>query len=259
MYLIIGPEKAMLLDTSFGLGNLKGLVNEITGGMPLIVANTHATFDHAYGNFQFERVHCHEYAVAYLQAQMNPHIWDYLFDENGRGIWSEFDRNDIIPFKEYEIVGRPNGHVFDLGGGYEIELIFLPGHQAGHAGYLDKSNRIMFPGDDACVGSLGIGGPKLGMPRGEYDKYATVTALRNELAKLVKRMDEFDCLFPGHGMVDIDPILLVNILETCEKVIADPKNCDSITEKVMPDRTIQYRYNKMIYRSGYLSYKLESV
>jgi hypothetical protein len=40
MYLIIGPEKALLVDTSFGLGNLKGLVNELSGGMDLIVVNT---------------------------------------------------------------------------------------------------------------------------------------------------------------------------------------------------------------------------
>ena len=84
MYLIVGPEKAMLIDTGFGVGDLKGLVREITGDMPLIVVNTHAHFDHAYGNFQFDRVYCHEYEVPRLEAKRNPHIWDYLFDENGQ-------------------------------------------------------------------------------------------------------------------------------------------------------------------------------
>ena len=46
MWLVIGPRKAMLVDTAFGLGDMKGLVDEITGGMPLIVANTSAGAEH---------------------------------------------------------------------------------------------------------------------------------------------------------------------------------------------------------------------
>jgi glyoxylase-like metal-dependent hydrolase (beta-lactamase superfamily II) len=74
MYLVIGPEKAMLIDTSFGLGNLKGLVETLAPGMEIIVVNTHASFDHSYGNFQFERVFCHEYCVPYLRKQLTPHL-----------------------------------------------------------------------------------------------------------------------------------------------------------------------------------------
>lgn len=41
MYLIVGPEKAMLVNTGFGAGDLKGLVEEIISDMPLYVVNTH--------------------------------------------------------------------------------------------------------------------------------------------------------------------------------------------------------------------------
>ena len=44
--------------------------------------------------------------------------WIYLFDENGNCIWTEFDRDDLIPFQEYEIVGVPDGYMFDLCSGY---------------------------------------------------------------------------------------------------------------------------------------------
>ena len=50
MYVIVGPERALLIDTGFGLGDTKGLVDEITGGLPLMVVNTHNGPDHAYGN-----------------------------------------------------------------------------------------------------------------------------------------------------------------------------------------------------------------
>ena len=115
MYLIIGPQKALLIDTGFGVGNLKGLVEDLTDGMEIIVANTHASVDHSMGNHQFERAYCHEYAVPRMKKQLSPHIWDYLFDENGNNIWTEFERADIIPYRDYEIVGVPNHYIFNLG------------------------------------------------------------------------------------------------------------------------------------------------
>ncbi len=246
MYLVMGPEKAMLIDTSFGLGSLKGLVDEITGGMEIIVVNTHASFDHSYGNHQFDRAYCHEYCVPYLEKQLTPHLWDYLVDENGNGKWAEFDKNDIIPYKDYEIVGCPNGHIFNLGGDYDIELIFLPGHQAGHCCFLDKKNRILFCGDDFISMRVGVGGPKEGMPYGEY---ATITALRNELEKLVKRTDEFDTLFPGHFIVDIDKSVVQNLLETCNAVIANPDSYDYLY--TYKNRTSKQKFVKGLGTLGY--------
>lgn len=251
MYVIIGPEKAMLVDTSFGIGNLKGLVDEITGNMPLIVVNTHASYDHSYGNFQFDCAYCHEYCVPYLQKQLSPHIWDYLFDENGNNIWLDFDRKDIVAYKEYEIISCPNGHIFNLGGDYEIELIFLPGHQAGHCGYLDKKNRILFCGDDFISMRVGINGPKPGMPYGEF---ATVTALKNELEKLVKRLDEFDSLFPGHFIVDIESSVVQGLLDACREVTEDPENYDYAEDAL--GRKLMFKYVKGM---GTLAYRDVSV
>jgi glyoxylase-like metal-dependent hydrolase (beta-lactamase superfamily II) len=251
IYLIVGPEKAMIIDTSFGVGDLKGLVKKLVGDMPLIVVNTHSHFDHAYGNFQFDRVYCHEYELPLLKSKMNPHIWDYLFDENGNCIWTEFDRNDIVPFREYELIGVTDGYRFDLGGSYEIELVFLPGHSPGHAGFLDKQNRILFPGDDCCFGAVGAGSG--GHPGMQYTRYCTIEALRNELIKITKRMDEFDGLFPGHGPVDMGSIMLVNLLEACQSVLENPY-CYNYKKQIVRNGVSQTIFGKMIYESGYLTY-----
>ena len=251
MYLIIGPQKAMLIDTSFGLGNLKGLVDEITGGMEVIVVNTHASYDHSYGNHQFGRAYCHEYCAPYLQKQLTPHLWDYLFHEDGTGKWTEFDKNDIIPYQEYEIVGVPNGHIFNLGEDYDIELVFLPGHQAGHAGFLDKKARILFCGDDFISMRVGIGGAKPGMP---YREFATVTALRNELRKLVKRTDEFDSLMPGHFIVDIESSVVTGLLEACEAVVQNPDDYDYLY--TVKGKTSRQKFVKGL---GTLAYNPETV
>ena len=212
MFLIVGPEKAMLIDTGFGIGDLKGLVDEITGDMPLIVANTHCHFDHAYGNCQFERCYCHEYETAAMATKQDPTIWDYLFDEDDNGIWMEFDRADVIAFKEYEVVGVPDGYIFDLGDGYVVELIWTPGHAAGHAMFLDRTNRNLIAGD-------GIISMRVGMGRGS--QYTTISAYRKEMIKLCQRLDEFDHIFPGHFVVDLENTVIPSIVETCDAIIAD--------------------------------------
>lgn len=250
-FLIIGPQKALLIDTGFGIGNLKGLCDELTGGMEIILVNTHSHFDHAYGNFPFGRVYCSEYEVPLLQSKNNPHIWDYLFDQNGRGIWCDFDRNDLVSWQDYEIIGVPDGYCFDLGDGYQVELVHMGGHTPGHAGFLDKRNRILFPGDDCCYGNISIGAA---MEKDcAFREQATVTALRANLNKLIQRRNEFDCLFPSHGVVDAGPIMLNNLMEACDRVLADPEHPSEIFEEEF-DGKKHVQYRQYVYNSGFLCY-----
>jgi len=252
IHLIVGPERAMVIDNGFGLGDLKGVVDRITGGLPVIAAVTHCHFDHSYGSFQFESVHCHKNEVQRMEKTNNPHIWDYLFDENGRGRWAEFDRDDLVPYRNLSVAGCENGHLFDLGGGHEVELVFLPGHTVGHAGYLDRKNRILFAGDTACFGVIGIRGPDAGETEG---RCASVTALRDELAKLVCRKGEFDRVFPGHSVLDLDTSVIDRILDTCNAIVNDPENYDG-KEGESGGRE---RYLKAIAGFGSLRYSRESV
>lgn len=218
IYLIDGPQKAMLIDTGFGIGDLKALCNEITGGKELIVVNTHGHYDHAYGNAQFDRVYCHEYETASLKSQ-DEHIWDYLFQEDGVPIWSEFDRDDIISFKPYEIIGVKDGYTWDLGDGRIVELIHLGGHTAGHAAFLDRKARNLFCGDDFISMRVGITGAKPYLPYGEY---ATIKAFTENVEKLCGRIKEIDHLFPGHFVTDIESSVIENMLYTCRSVLEAP-------------------------------------
>ena len=220
MYLIVGEERALLIDTSFGIGDLKSLVQTLSGGKPIMLANTHPSYDHSFGNCQFEKAYFHEYAKPKNEAQFHEHMWDYLFNEDGSGKWLNFDRNDIIPFRPYEVEYVPNGHTFSLGPNHEVELIWLPGHHAGHCAFLDKKERILFAGDVAVAGGNSIG-------RGfrqdaVYGQYCTVEALRDEYAKLVTRLDEFDSVCPGHGYIDMPPSVLVSIYEALNSILEDP-------------------------------------
>ena len=219
-HLIIGSEKAMLIDTGFGIGNLKGLVDELTGGMPLVVVNTHEHLDHSFGNCQFDVVHCHEYGVETIQNRFTPDMWDHLFDENGNGIWYDCEKKDVIAYKPYHLIAVPNHTRFNLGGDHIIELIHTPGHAAGGASFLDRHNRILFTGamHTACV-SVGMGVRK----PGKYDReFSTVTAFRNALVEIAARVDEFDVLMPAHEIQEVEPSFVTDMLELCNEIIAAP-------------------------------------
>lgn len=257
MYLIVGPEKALLIDTAFGMGDLKGLASFLAGGRPVIVANTHGHVDHAYGNCRFERVYCHEYEVPALKRQ-NIHMFDYLFDEKGNPVWLDFDKIDLPVFNPYEIVGVPDGYVFHLGGGYEVELIWLGGHAAGNAGFLDRKNRIFFPGDDLCsdVSSVG-GGPRPGI---EHGQYMNVETFRDNLVRVVERIGEFDFVFPSHFMVDLENVVLVDQLKTLNEILENPEDYDYMAVGVSPkDGTPRERMFKYIRGFGPVAYTREGI
>lgn len=249
IFLIEGPERALLIDTSWGLGNLKGLIQVLIGNKPYFVVNTHYHGDHALGNYQFDTVYCHEYDVPELEKAKHPHVWDRLFDENGNR-WCKFPREDLIGYKDYQIISLQDGHTFQLGDSYEVELIHMGGHTAGHSGLLDHRQRILFTGDDCCVGIIGISG----MPESVFAEYATVEAFYYALKRITARINEYDSLFPSHGPVETGPVMLFNAMEACEHVLAEPSNYDAVAET---ERGRQYC--RQVHQSGYLRYTAQSV
>lgn len=250
-YLITGSERAMLIDTGFGIGNLRGLAEHLAGGKELIVVNTHSHMDHACGNVQFDEVYCHKYAIPYLEQICRPDIWDILFDSEGKNIWLEFDRKDIVPFHRYQISGCENHHIFSLGKGHDIELIFLGGHDAGESGYLDHKNRIFFCGDSFLSMYVIVNGPKAGMP---FNENATLNVFTAQLEQLVQRLGEFDTLFPGHFIVDIRNTAVTHMLDACKRVLADP-DCYDYRE----ERKGREMYFKLVRGLGALAYRKEAI
>lgn len=235
MYLINGPKRALLVDTSFGVGDLKGLIHHLIGEKELIVCNTHAHFDHCYGNAQFEKVYCHEYEVPDMKTKNNAHIWDYLLNqtgaplqvadrmiEPGMPIFTEFDPQDIIEYHPYEIIGIPDGHLFDLGEGYLVEAVLLPGHTPGQCGFYDHQTHCIFTGDTSGMAMRPKGTP--------YREFCCVEAMAEALTKLKPRFKEISGVFPGHGAWDQSPIVLQYLLDACNSILEDPNNYNEIQE-----------------------------
>lgn len=216
-WLILGPKKAMLIDTNFGLGDLKGLVCQLIGQRELIVANTHPHPDHAGGNGQFDRVYIlKEDAPALRERKNAPLLNEKILNADGSCRYVTFDTADMIQPKDYEIVEMENGFLFDLGDGYEIETIRLEGHTKGQAAFLDKQGRTLFPGDDIIAMRVGIGGKEPG----------TLRKFRDNMKMLAARVGEFDGIFPGHFIVDIDSCAVLDMVETLDAIVAAPDSYD---------------------------------
>jgi glyoxylase-like metal-dependent hydrolase (beta-lactamase superfamily II) len=56
MTLIIGKNKAMLIDTGYGIQNIYEHVLTLTK-LPLIVVNSHGHMDHSCGNYLFPEIY----------------------------------------------------------------------------------------------------------------------------------------------------------------------------------------------------------
>lgn len=253
MYLIDGPKTAMVIDTGFGVGDLKGLVQYLIGSKEkkIIVANTHFHYDHAYGNAQFDQCYCHKDEEFAMRSTMNPHIWDYLFDENGKNIYTQFDRADLIPYKEYELIPVETGTIFDLGEGYEVEAIPIRGHSPGQCAYLDKHHHIIFTGDITGVG----GRPGMQDP---YQDNCNVETLWRDMQVVVSRLDEIEAMFPGHGMFDITSVLLQYELNALDRIMKDPENADEI-KKVVRNGQEMLQYTMNIHQGSAIKYTLDKV
>lgn len=228
MHLIIGPKKAMLIDTGFGIGDLKGLVESLTD-KPVTLVNSHFHGDHTFGNYQFDRAYIHTLDAPYLRDQMNPEARDRMVPKAKPD--SFYKDEDLVPFKEYEICEVEDGYTFDLGDGYEMEVVHMPGHAPGGIGVIDKQNRILFSGDAIVSTPTMI----CGAPGIYNSDYMTITAFRDLLEKLVPKMDEFDVLYPGHAVLEYPKEAVTDMLALCNEIIADP-DCQLLEDDAMHGR-----------------------
>lgn len=229
VHVVVGPEKVFVLDSAWGIGNLGGLVDLLSGGKEVVLCNSHPHLDHAYGNISFTRAYCHEYAAPMLKMDNLPTNWDPFLDENGDGKYLDFKREDITPFRDYEIVPCKNHTMLNLGGDHNIELIWSPGHAAGGAVYIDHKNRILFSGDSIGPFTVMVGAsPKPRLERVYRNEFMTIKAFLKETEELAERISEFDTVIASHHVPGQDPQIVKDMVTLLRQVDADPECYDEL-------------------------------
>ena len=159
MYLLEGEDLALLIDTGFGGGDLRGTVAELTR-KPVRVFVTHDHHDHISGCGQFDSFILHEQSLAAVRAK------------------SPADA-------EFTLVG--DGDVIDLGG-WRLTVLHTPGHTAGSLSLRDEEHDIIFSGD-------GVGD----RPVFTFLDGADLDAYENSLVRLAALAGDDTVFYTCHG------------------------------------------------------------
>src|SRR5690242_15254091 len=168
-YLIEGQERAVLLDTGMGVGDLKTLVRSLTD-RPVTVVQSHAHFDHIGGAHQFAS----ECDILIHPAQAEALRLGVAPDRIRRGFSPEHLSGPLPTGKSVDDLTIPGveptgfltgGQSLDLGG-RTLEAIDAPGHCDGLLVLLDRDAGLLWSTDAVYAGPL-----YAQMPDSDLDAY----------------------------------------------------------------------------------------
>jgi glyoxylase-like metal-dependent hydrolase (beta-lactamase superfamily II) len=225
MTLIIGNNKAMLIDTGYGIYDIKKHVESITN-LPLIVVNSHGHMDHSCGNYLFEEVFIHEkdfelcklhnsydWRKRNLTTAMNMNLIDnnYNFD-----LYLQRNCGNLLPISYNE--------EFDLGN-ITIKTINMEGHTTGSVGFLIEEDNLLVTSDGAC--------PFVWLFLTESTSVLTYIKMLENVLTL-----PFDGILVGHGAGTILP----------RQKIVDFLNC---AKDISLEQSVQVYFNNFDHLNSY--------
>ena len=200
-YLVVGKERACVIDTMNGYNDLYQAVREITD-KPLMVVNTHGHPDHIFGNMFFQEAYLHPADRGLAQMFVEDPEYRAMLEER---------KTTFPPFKDI----LP-GDTIDLGR-RTLEVFGLPGHTPGGILLLLREDRVLFTGDSI--------NHHLWM---QLDGCLTLNQFLNELDKVMFLQERADVILHGHAH-DTDDISLLRCMRDGVQEI-----CLGMTKQDMP-------------------------
>lgn len=157
IFLVEGDERALVIDAGRGVGDLRGLVSELTD-LPVTLALTHWHWDHIGRAADFEDVRIHPVERSADGGVTIDAVTDEFvgspadFVEEWRAAGKELP-SGFDP-EGFELEPVPAGHVTPLSpgdridlGDREIEAVHIPGHTPGQLALLDRGAGVLFGAD----------------------------------------------------------------------------------------------------------------
>ena len=210
MYLVAGTERALLVDTGYGVGDLAGFVAGLTD-LPVTVALTHAHVDHAFGASQFDDVRLNPAELPVLaEHQVLSTRMHEQVDAAARDATDATPKPYLAPAVDPStLTALVAGDRIDLGG-VTVAAFATPGHTPGSLALLVETDRLLITGDAANQLTF------LFLPESSsVAAYAgTLRRLREETAGL------YDRVLVSHGTGEITPTVIDDLLALCARVLA---------------------------------------
>jgi glyoxylase-like metal-dependent hydrolase (beta-lactamase superfamily II) len=177
-FLVVGTERAALIDTGLAVGDLAGCVRSITK-LPIVAVNTHYHHDHTGNNWRFDDIAIHERGVQPLSVDTDPvecasfmayigHLIEAsraadVLDRNYFHLFEGASRPRPFPpgFEPatYAVKGTRATRVLqdndavDLGG-RKLHVLHTPGHTPDSICLLDSGSGTLFGGDTINTGPV---------------------------------------------------------------------------------------------------------
>jgi glyoxylase-like metal-dependent hydrolase (beta-lactamase superfamily II) len=206
-YLVLGTERALLIDTGMGIGDIRGVVDDLTD-LPVAVVNSHAHWDHIGGNWRFAAIAIHRAEADRLPNGVPAARMRRAFaDEHLHGpLPAGVDRDALAlpPSRATSLL--EGGEIYDLGGP-RLEVLHTPGHSPGGIVLLDRDNGWLFSTDVAYAGPLYA-----------HTADANLEQYRRTLRLLAGLAPELRAVFPSHNECPMDPALLPAMADALDAV-----------------------------------------
>lgn len=148
-FLLIGTERAALIDTGLGIDSMKRVTDQLTN-LPIDVITTHVHADHIGSHAEFKNIYVHEADADWLINGIQGLSIEQIRKDVSRDITlptpSTFNPDTYTPFQGQPTGLLADGDIVDLGG-RTLTIYHTPGHSPGHISVFDKSNGYLFTGD----------------------------------------------------------------------------------------------------------------
>lgn len=196
-YLLIGRERALLVDTGLGVSRIDEQVRKRTD-KPVSVTTTHTHWDHIGGHWYFPEFYAHEAELDWLTGgfPLPLSVVKHMVADRCE-LPEGFDLNRYELFRGNPSRLLRDGDRIDLGGRV-IEALHTPGHSPGHLCFWEPEREYLFSGDLIYKGTLFANYPST-------DPEQYLLSLEKVSGLPVKR------LFPGHHSLDISPEIIKEI------------------------------------------------
>lgn len=148
-FLLVGNEKAVLIDTGLGIDNIKRITDQLTD-LPIDVLTTHVHVDHIGSHGEFENVYVHEADSDWLTNGITGLTIEQIRTDISRDITiptpKTFNPETYKPYQGTPTGLLQDGDVIEIGN-RQLIIHHTPGHSPGHICVFDKTNGYLFTGD----------------------------------------------------------------------------------------------------------------
>jgi glyoxylase-like metal-dependent hydrolase (beta-lactamase superfamily II) len=249
-YLLEGKDRALLIDTLTGAGNLRAFVRELTD-LPLTIAVTHGHVDHVSGAFDFDACFIHPGDIPMIyEIELSSRMGYVQGMMGAAGNTTAIREDDFAPQKPLKTYPIQDGYVFDLGE-RSIETIAVPGHTRGSLVFLDRKAGVVFSGDACNVNTL------LFLPHS-----TSIEEYRKALEHFKAFQPAFDVMYGGHGLAAVPRVIIDEALDLCDEIMtgADDKiPAEFLGRPCLYAKAKDERFRRLDGKSANIAYNKETI